>query len=133
VVASGWVVCVPASVIFPRTIKSIRWRAVIEEVHKGRSEFCVTVGTATRTAGILIHSRLKALDVNLSWPSSQLWLYAGLIGLTTLAGSKHYKTMSSQAVDLVVYVNPSFSWVLVGECFFWYRLTRDSSRLTVVK
>ena len=79
-VASGWVVCVPASVVFPRTIKSIRWRAVIEEVDKGCSEFCVTVGTATRTASILIHSWLKALAVNLSWPSSRLWLYAGLIG-----------------------------------------------------
>ena len=27
-------------------------------------DFCVTVGTATRTAGILIHNRLKALAVN---------------------------------------------------------------------
>jgi len=36
----------------------------MEEVHIGCSEFCVTVGTATRTAGILIHSRLKVLAVN---------------------------------------------------------------------
>ena len=27
----------------------------MEEVDKGGSEFCVTVGTATRTAGILMH------------------------------------------------------------------------------
>ena len=40
------------------------------EVDKGCREFCITVGTVTRTAGILIHSRLKALAVNLSWPSS---------------------------------------------------------------
>jgi len=30
------------------------------------SVFCVTVGTVTRTAGILIHSRLIALAVDLS-------------------------------------------------------------------
>ena len=34
---------------------------VMEEVDKGCSEFCVTVGTVTRIASILIHSRLKAL------------------------------------------------------------------------
>ena len=34
----------------------------------------------TRIAGILIHSRLKALAVNLNRPSGRLWLYAGLIG-----------------------------------------------------
>jgi len=52
-------------------------------VDKGCSEFCVIVGTVTRTAGILIHIvgwRLKTLAVNLSQPSGQLWLYAGLIG-----------------------------------------------------
>ena len=72
----------PASVIFPYTIKSSRRRAAIEEVDKGCSEFCVTVGTATRTAGVLIqiHSWLKSLGVNLSQPSSRLWLYAGLFG-----------------------------------------------------
>ena len=43
-------------------------------------KFCVTVGNVTRTAGILIHSQLKALDINPSWPSNQLWLYIGLIG-----------------------------------------------------
>jgi len=59
-----------ASVIFPCTIKSRRWRTVMEEVGKGCSEFCVTVGTVTRVAGILINSWLKALAVNLSQPSS---------------------------------------------------------------
>jgi len=39
------------------------------EVDKGCSEFCITVGTVTRTAGILIHSWLKALAVNLSRPT----------------------------------------------------------------
>jgi len=38
----------------------------MEEVDKERSKFCGTVGTVTRTAGILIHSRLKALAVNLA-------------------------------------------------------------------
>jgi len=52
----------------------------MEEVDKGCSKFCITVGTATRTAGILIHSQLKAVAVNLSQPSSRLWLYAGLVG-----------------------------------------------------
>ena len=41
----------------------------MEEVDKGYSEFCITVSTETRTAGILIHSRLKALAVNLSLSS----------------------------------------------------------------
>jgi len=44
--------------------ESRKWQAIIEEVDKGCSEFCVTVGTATRTACILIHSQLKALAVN---------------------------------------------------------------------
>ena len=34
------------------------------------------------------------------------------------------KGMSSHTVDLVVCANPSSSWVWVGGCFFWYRLTR---------
>ena len=67
-----------AFVIFPCTILSRRWRAVMEEVDEGCSKLCITVGNATRTASILIHSRLKALAVNLSRPSSRLWLYAGL-------------------------------------------------------
>ena len=46
----------------------------MQEVDKGRSELCVTVGTATRIASILINSRLKVLAVNLSQPSGQLWL-----------------------------------------------------------
>ena len=60
-VASRLIVGVSASVIFPGIIKSKRWRAVMEEVDKGCSKFCITVGTATRTAGILIHSQLKVL------------------------------------------------------------------------
>jgi len=44
----------------------------MEEVDKGCSEFCVTVGSVTRTASILIHSWLKALAVNRSQPSSRL-------------------------------------------------------------
>ena len=69
-----------ASVIFPCFIKSRRWQSTVEEADKGCSEFCVTVGTVT----ILVHSRLKALAVNLSWPSSLI----GSNKLTTLAGSK---------------------------------------------
>ena len=53
------------------TINSRRWRAVMEEVDKRCSEFCVTVGTATRTASILTNSRLNALAVTFSWPSGQ--------------------------------------------------------------
>ena len=45
--------------VFLCTIKSRRWRAVMEEVDKGCIKFCVTVGTATRTDDILIHSQLK--------------------------------------------------------------------------
>jgi len=66
VVVSRRIVGASASVIFPCTIKCRRWRAVMEEVDKGCSEFCVTVGTATRISGILIHSRLKVLAVNLA-------------------------------------------------------------------
>jgi len=33
------------------------------------SEFLITVGSVIRTTGILIHSRLKVLAVNLSQPS----------------------------------------------------------------
>jgi len=70
--ASRWIFGASASIIFPGTIKSRRWRAIMEEVDKGCGEFCVTVHTATRTASILIHSRLKALAVNLSRPSGLL-------------------------------------------------------------
>ena len=52
----------------------------MEKVYKGCSEFCITVGTVTRTASVLIHSRLKVLAVSLNWPSRRLLLYAGLIG-----------------------------------------------------
>jgi len=64
-----------ASVIFPCTIKSRRRQAIMEDVDKGRSEFCVTAGTATRTASILIYSRLKMLAVKLSRPTLVIcWL-----------------------------------------------------------
>ena len=62
IVRTGWrpdsrlIVCASASVIFHCTIKSRRWRAIMEEVDKGCKEFCVSVGTVTRTDGILIHS-----------------------------------------------------------------------------
>jgi len=69
-VVSRQIVGASASVIFSYTIKSRRWRAIMEEIDKGCSEFYVTVGAVTRTVGILIHSRLKALAVNLSQPSS---------------------------------------------------------------
>ena len=98
-------------------MKSRRCRAVMEEVDKGCSEFCVTAGTVTRTAGILIHSRLKAMAVNLSRTSGQLWLYPGLIGSNNPRWLK---------ADVAVCVNPSSSssLVQVGECFFWYQLTQ---------
>ena len=44
VVSSG-IVGASASVMFPCNIESRRWRAVMEDVDKGCSEFCVTVGT----------------------------------------------------------------------------------------
>jgi len=67
-VVSRWFVSAPALVFFPCAIKSQRWRAVVEEVDKGCSKFCV-IGTVTRTAVMLIYSRLKVLAVNLSQPS----------------------------------------------------------------
>jgi len=93
------------------------WPAVTEEVDNLCSEFCVTVGTASKIAGILIHSRLKVLAVNLSWPSGRLWLYAGLIG------SNNPRWLEA---DLAVCANrsSSSSQVWVGECFIWYRLTQ---------
>ena len=60
-VASTRIVGASASFIFPCTIKSRRWQIIMEEVDKGCSTFCITVGTVTRIAGILIHSRLKVL------------------------------------------------------------------------
>ena len=58
-VASRWIVGASASAVFPCSIKSRRWWAIMEEVDKWCSEFCITVGTATRTAGILIHGQVK--------------------------------------------------------------------------
>ena len=82
-VPMGWrpdALSVRLPVIFPCTTKSRRWQAITQEVDKGCSEFCVTVGTVTRNASILIHRLLKAMVVNLSWPSGRLWLYTGLTG-----------------------------------------------------
>jgi len=95
--ASGWII-----VIFPCTIKTTRWQAVMEEVDKGCSEFCLTVGTVTRIASILIHSQI--LGVNTSQPSGRLWLYDGLIG----SNNPHWLK-----ADLVISANPSYSssWV----------------------
>ena len=88
----------------------------MEEVDKGYCEFCITVGTVARTAGILIHSQLKALAVNLSWPFGRLRLYAGSVGSNNPRWLK---------ADLVVCENSSFSsWVWAGEFFFCYQLTR---------
>ena len=112
-VASRQIVSVSASVIC--AIKSRRWRAVMWEIDIGCSEFCITVGTATRTAGILIHSWLKPLVVNLSRPSGRLWLYAGFIGSNNPRWLK---------ADFVVGSNPSSSCVWMGEWFFWYQPTR---------
>jgi len=78
-VAFRWFVGASASVVFPCTVESRRWRAIMEEVDEGCREFWVTIGTITRTAGILIHSRLKVLAVNLSQIFRQLSLYASLI------------------------------------------------------
>ena len=89
------------------------------KINKQCSEFCVTVGTVTSTASIVIDSRLKVLAVNLSRPSGWLWLYVALIG---------YNNPHWLETDIVVCANPSSStslWVVsVGEYFFWYRLTR---------
>jgi len=46
-VVSRQIVGASASAIFPCTIKSRRWRAVMEEVDKGCSIFCIRIGTAT--------------------------------------------------------------------------------------
>jgi len=53
----------------------------MEQVDKGRSQFCITVGTVTSTADILIDSWLKALAVDLSRPSGQLCCVLDKIGL----------------------------------------------------
>ena len=99
-VAFRRIVGASACLIFPCTMKSRKRQAVMEVVDKGCSEFCATVSTVTRTACILIHTRLKALAVNLSRPSGRLWLYAGLIA----SNNPHWLK-----ADLVVCVNPSFS------------------------
>jgi len=115
-VVSRRIISASASVIFTCTTKSRRWRAVMEEVGKGCSEFCVTVGTVTRTVSILIHSQLKALAVNSSQPSDRLWLYAGLIGSNNPRWLK---------ADLVVWEWRRICTELwVSKCFFWYWLTQ---------
>jgi len=85
----------------------------LEFFYEKCSEFGVTVGTATRTADILIQSRLNALVVNSNRPSGPLRLYAGLIGSVNPRWLK---------ADLVACANPSSSsWMWVDECFFRYR------------
>ena len=64
-------------------------------------------------------SWLKALAVNLSQPSSWLWLYVGLIGSNNSCwlSQSSVKEISSHTVDLVIWVNPSSSsssWVSVN-------------------
>jgi len=55
-------------------------------------------------------------------------------GKTVFLKSHTEKEMSSHTVDLVVCVTASFPWwVWVGECFFWYRLTRVVPGQRVVK
>ena len=63
---SRWINGASASVVFSCTIKFRRWRAVMEEVDKACSEFCVTVGTVTSSASILIHCLLNVPAVNLA-------------------------------------------------------------------
>jgi len=53
----------------------------MEQVDKGCSQFCITVGTVTSTADILIDSWLKALAVDLSRPSGRLCCVLDKIGL----------------------------------------------------
>jgi len=79
---------VSASVIFTRTRKSTRWRAIMEEVDKGCREFCTTVGTVTRTASIVgqRHWLLIWAGHPTNFGCMPAWL-----GLTTLAGSKQRK------------------------------------------
>ena len=124
-VASRRTVGVSASVIFPCTTKSSRWWVIMKEVDKWCSNFSITVGTETRTAGILIYSWLNMLAANMSQPSGRLvvcWL--NLVLQPSLAQNAVNRT-SSHAMDLVVYANTSSSvWVWVGKCFFCYRLTR---------
>jgi len=91
-------------------INSRRWQSVMEEVDKGYSKFCVTFVTATRSAGILIHSRLKVLAVNLSWPSGRLLCMLASLGLTTLAGSK--QTLLS--VRILLLLSHGGEWVSFG-------------------
>ena len=67
-----------ASVIFFCTIKSRRSQAIMEEVDKGCNEFCVTVGTVTRIAGILIQLvKGTGCEYELAiWPTLVVcWLY----------------------------------------------------------
>ena len=52
-VTSRWIVGASAYVIFPCTIRSRRWSAIMEEVDKGCSEFCIIVSTVTRTAAMV--------------------------------------------------------------------------------
>jgi len=48
-VASRHILGASASITFPCTVKSRKWRAVMEEVDKGCSEFCLTDHDCRRT------------------------------------------------------------------------------------
>ena len=81
--ASRRIVGASAFVIFPGSIKSRSWQAIMEEIEKWCREFILS---NSRYCYHVVHSRLKLLAVNLSWWSGWLWLYAGLIG-SALSGS----------------------------------------------
>ena len=60
-VASIRIVGASASVIFPCSIKSTRWQAVMEEVDKGCSEFCAT---ASWRHGVVVSGVRRKNKVN---------------------------------------------------------------------
>jgi len=85
---------------------------IMEEITKliKDAASCVTVGTVTSTASILILCWLKALAVK---SKLAIWFYVGLIGFNNLRWFKALQRMSTHAMDLVVCVNhsSSSSWV----------------------
>ena len=96
----GFTFLVPAHLGSPRQ-RAVKW-------------VCYQVGC------VLTRSRLEALALYLSRPSGRLWLYAGFIGSNNPCWLK-----ADLVVCLWVSVLSSCSlWAWVGECFFWYRLTR---------
>jgi len=82
-VTSRQMVGASASVIFPCIIKS-RWWAVMEEVNDAIlvQEVCLRNSKYCDRVYHYQHTDLWSVKgaVNLIWPSSWLWLYAGLIG-----------------------------------------------------